>query len=153
MIDLRKEAEKVIDKLLAGTIQQLAVFVTPDGRVKTTKPTTDLFMQAVKKSPNSLVGVYTARHFRQTSQTTFAPRWRRRECTWRAMRVNEHEAVLAQVATAADHVAAAHELLLALQDDLDGRYSDSFAAAFDLVQELQNEITLIFGRVSQGKGH
>jgi hypothetical protein len=67
------------------------------------------------------------------------------------MRVNEHEAVLAQVATAAAHVAAAHELLLALQDDLDGRYSDSFAAAFELVQELQNEITLIFGRVSQGK--
>jgi len=63
VIDLRKEAEKVIDKLLSGTIQQLAVFVTPDGRVKTTKPTTDLFAQAVKKIPNSLVGVYTAKAF------------------------------------------------------------------------------------------
>jgi hypothetical protein len=67
------------------------------------------------------------------------------------MRVNEHEAVLAQVATAVAYVASAHDLLLTLQDDLDGRYSDSFAAAFELVQELQNEITLIFWRESQGK--
>lgn len=69
------------------------------------------------------------------------------------MRVSEHEAVLAQVATAVAYVASAHDLLLTLQDDLDGRYSDSFAAAFELVQELQNEITLIFGRVIQGKEH
>ena len=69
------------------------------------------------------------------------------------MRASEHEAVLAQVATAFAYVASAHDLLLTLQDDLDGRYSDSFAAAFELVQELQNEITLIFGRVIQGKEH
>jgi hypothetical protein len=67
------------------------------------------------------------------------------------MRVSEHEAVLAQVATAVAYVASAHDLLSTLQDDLDGRYSDSFAAAFELVQELQNEITLIFWRESQGK--
>jgi len=67
------------------------------------------------------------------------------------MRVSEHEAVLAQVATAVAYVASAHDLLLTLQDDLDGRYSDSFAAAFELVQELQNEITLIFWRESQWK--
>lgn len=67
------------------------------------------------------------------------------------MRVSEHEAVLAQVATAVAYVASAHDLLLTLQDDLDGRYSDSFAAAFELAQELQNEITLIFWRESQGK--
>ena len=30
---------------------------------------------------------------------------------------------------------------------------EGFAAAFELVQELQNEITLIFGRVIQGKEH
>lgn len=67
------------------------------------------------------------------------------------MRVSEHESVLAQVATAVAYVASAHDLLLTLQDDLDGRYSDSFAAAFELVQELQNEITLIFWRESQWK--
>ena len=61
MIDLRKEADKIVDKLLTGAIKELAVFVLADGKVKATKPTTDLFASAVKKIPNSFVGVYTAK--------------------------------------------------------------------------------------------
>lgn len=69
------------------------------------------------------------------------------------MRSSEHEAVLDQVATAVAYVASAHDLLLTLQDDLDGRYSDSFAAAFELVEELNCELALLQRRAVCEKGH
>lgn len=60
MIDPMKEANKIVDKILNSSVlkAQLAVFVFPDGSVKTTKPTTELFREALKRNPKMLCGVY-----------------------------------------------------------------------------------------------
>lgn len=63
VLALQKEADRVVDKLIASSVKgfSLAVFVFPDGRIKTTRPTTDLFAEAMNRNPMALAGVYDSR--------------------------------------------------------------------------------------------
>ena len=61
--------------------------------------------------------------------------------------------MLDNLAESMAYLTEAHTSLIVAKEEAAGRLEDSFAAAFELVQELQNEITLVFLRVSQGKEH
>ena len=56
-------------------------------------------------------------------------------------------------ASAIAYIAAAHDTIADLQVDLEVRYGESFAAAYELVQELESEIMLMMGRMLQGWEH
>ena len=61
--------------------------------------------------------------------------------------------MLDNLAESMAYLTEAHTSLIVAKEEAAGRLEDSFAAAFELVQELQNEITQVFLRVSQGKEH